>query len=189
MKSLKLFLAVIAFAAFPLGIEAATYNYSCTDMTSGDSPSCTDGAWTKASAFSLIDATGDRPFTAGTWYFNGVVTGSGGPFRLTCYEHSSSPCTGYVTLAAGTYVDEPFTIAGGTSQGLYLWGQSSTDPGVAAVCVSDVLGDCAGGGGGGGSTTTVQYVDSPVQDLFYGYILFLSGLTLIIWIMRGRKTH
>jgi len=38
-------------------------------------------------------------------------------------------------------------------------------------------------------TSTVYYVDNPTQDLFYGYILFLAGMTLIIWIMRGRKTH
>jgi len=39
------------------------------------------------------------------------------------------------------------------------------------------------------STSTTQTVDNPVQDLFYGYILFMTGLLSIIWIMRGRKTH
>jgi len=38
-------------------------------------------------------------------------------------------------------------------------------------------------------TTTIQYVDSPTQDLCYGYILFLAGFVIIIWVMRGRKTH
>jgi len=41
----------------------------------------------------------------------------------------------------------------------------------------------------GGGTTTLYYVDSPTDDLFHGYILFLSGFVVIIWLMRGRKTH
>lgn len=51
------------------------------------------------------------------------------------------------------------------------------------------IGTVVEGSSPSGSSTTVQYVDSPTQDLFYGYILFLSGLALIMWILRGRKTH
>jgi len=39
------------------------------------------------------------------------------------------------------------------------------------------------------ATSTAIIVDNSVQSLFYGYILFMTGLVTIIWIMRGRKTH
>jgi len=38
-------------------------------------------------------------------------------------------------------------------------------------------------------TTTPQTVDNSVQSLFYGYILFMTGFVVIIWVLRGRRTH
>jgi len=179
----KLLFTLALFLA-PISAYAVSYTYTCTDLTSGDSPSCTDGVWTKASSFSLADSSGDRPFASGTWYFNGVVEGSGTPFRLTCYEYNSSPCTTYEELTADTYVDFPFDVTGGTSDGIYLWGQSSSDVSIGPICVSDTQGECASGGSSSGTTTS--YIVNTNQDIFNGIVLFFMMFTFIVWYFRGK---
>lgn len=208
MLKIQLWLfALLFFALFflvPAVAGATTYNYDCADLTSGDSPSCTDGVWTKGSAFSLLKADDSKPFVAGTWYFNGVVGGSGTPFRLTCYEYSSGTCNTYVALSAGTYVDEAFVINSGTSLGLYLWGQSSTNPEVGEICITDELGGCDGGGGGGGSTapsifddlfgsatssasSTISIVFDPNRDMANLLFLFTAWFFGVYWIFSKKR--
>jgi len=64
----------------------------------------------------------------------------------------------------------------------------NVDGGTGNTPPAGTIGACSSPPGPAGSTT-LYYVDNPTQDLFYGYILFLAGMTLIIWILRGRKTH
>jgi len=193
----------LCLCVLPETVQAATtYHYVCADLTSGDSPSCTDGSWSSASSFSLLKADDSKPFAAGTWYISAVVGGSGTPFRVTCYEYSSATCSSYTPLSAGTYVDEPFTIDSGTSLGLYLWGQSSTAPSIEEICISDELGACAGGGGGGGeisvwddlfgsatttASSTISIVFDPNRDMANLLFLFTAWFFGVYWLFSKKR--
>lgn len=195
---------VFAFAlvVVPGGIAwATTYTYGCADLTSGDSPSCTGGAWTKASAFSLLKADDTKPFAVGTWYLSATVEGSGTPFRATCYEYTGAICNTYTALSAGDVVDAPITINSVGSLGLYLWGQTSTNPGISEICVTDTPGDCQEapeappasvfddlfGSATSSASSTISIVFDPNRDMFNLFFLFLSGFFGMYWLFSKKR--
>jgi len=208
-KKLEIFFVVLGalFLIFYIGIMffipipayATTYTYDCGDLSNADGAACTSGAWSKASAFSLLDAGGFGPLAAGTWYFSAIVSAdTANPFRITCYEYSSGTCNTYATVSVGTIEALPFDVLSGTSNGIYLWGQTATNPAISELCITDIEGDCESGGGGEASTTpfyeifgtttgTYHIVDNPTQDTFNLILLFLIGFFGMSWLFAKKR--
>jgi len=126
-----------------------------------------------------------------------ITASSIGSLGLYAFNFSSpipvSAGTSYVlTVNRSTYAVGSVRACGGSSgpnDGVYSNDNGSTWSGIGSQFATQIDVITSDTPTTTPATTTVQYVDSPTDDLFHGYILFLAGFVIIIWLMRGRKTH
>jgi len=120
----------------------------------------------------------------GTWYVSFLWSGTGTP-RYSC-NGTVDNCARNLA-GSSPVVDAVLSTAGASAAlGLYFNDNTGTFAGdISEICISDTEGACAGGSSAASSTTTA--VDSAVDDLYHGVVIFLVGFWGVIWFFRKNR--
>jgi len=190
-RLIKISSFLVIFMALPLAASAATtHHYVCADLSiTAGSPTCSNDVWTFTNVeIQTVADTGGAVFDLqGTdWYVSATVTATENlGISFLCDNY---PTTCSLFRKTTTFVDEPYSVAGGTATGFDMTnnqgGAVYNNGVVAELCISDTVGACSSTAT---ATSTTTDVDSAVDDLYHGVVLFLIGFWGVIWFFRKNR--
>jgi len=188
-RLIKISSFLVIFMALPLAASAAvTHHYVCADLsTTAGSPTCSNDAWTFSDVEiqTKTDISGAvLDLQGGNWFVSWVQTG-GEEIRYLCDNYPTS-CS--YNGHTATFVDQSWNVSGGTATGFSITnnvgGGDYNNGVISEVCISDTVGACASSGT---ATATSTSVDSAVDDLYHGVVIFLVGFWGVIWFFRKNR--
>lgn len=174
------FSLVFSFFTVSSFAQAASFHYTCADMTNDGSPtpSCTSDVFTLAGGTSgIYDAPPNFLLSNNTTYYLSVVYSGSGTAR---FRASGDLNDGSFVSLGSSLVDEPFVTPSTNNLAfLYIQSNGSFSGQLSELCVTDTPGECLAQPP---SSATSTLILDPNRDYFYGLFLFLVMFFGMIWL-------
>jgi len=151
-------------------------SYVTIETSDGGSPASPSGSVVATSNNLTIVAGSYTSTSPVTWTFPSPVSLSSATKYFVVWHDT-------VAETGANAIGNAGTTASPQQRSFYsgAWHTSASQQAVMSFEVTE------SGGGGGGATTTIQYVDNANQDYFMGILAFFMGMTLLLWLFKGRR--